>query len=95
MDYTHIVTAVLGLVFVLGLAFLTITLLKWLQNKGNDFCLCRRFNRQKIRIIEQRRIDAKNSIVLMEVDNISYLLLVGGDSPLLLNQKTIKERKNK
>lgn len=95
MDYTHIATAILGLIFVLGLAFLTITLLKWLQNKGSNFCLCRHLNNQNIRIIEQRRIDTKNSIVLIEVDDIRYLLLIGGDSPLLLNQKQQKKEKSK
>jgi len=92
MDSGQIFTAVLGLAFVLGLALVTISLLKWLQLKGSDCCLLRKLkSSQNINIIEQRRLDAKNSLVLMEVDNIRYLLLVGADSHLLLNQKNLKE----
>ena len=93
MDYTHITSAVLGLIFVLGLAFITIYLLKWIQNKGANLCLCRRLNSKKINVLEYHRIDAKNSVVLLEVEKTRYLLLLGGDSPLLLDQKTIKESK--
>lgn len=92
MDNGQILTAILGLVFVLGLALITITLLKWMQNKGANFCLCKKISSSRhINIIEQRRIDARNSIVLLEADNIRYLLLVGFDSSIILSQTKLKE----
>lgn len=92
MDNGQILTTILSLVFVLGLALVTIALLKWLQIKGADFCLCRKIKTNRnINIIEQRRLDARNSIVLLEADSNRYLLLVGTDSSLILNQTKVKE----
>lgn len=92
MDNGQIITAILGLIFVLGLALVCITLLKWLQTKGADFCLCKKLKSSRhINIIEQRRLDARNSIVLFETDGIRYLLLVGADSSQVINQTKVKE----
>lgn len=91
MENGQIITAILGLIFVLGLALITIALLKWMQNKGADLCLCRKLKKAKqINIIEQHRIDTRNSIVLLENAGKRYLLLVGADSSILLDTATVK-----
>ncbi len=93
MDNGQLLTAILGLIFVLGLALVTITLLKWLQTKGADFCLCKKLKSSRcINIIEQRRLDTRNSLAIVEADGIRYFLLIGADSSLVLNQTARKEK---
>ena len=90
MENGQIITAILGLIFVLGLALVTIAILKWLQTKGADFCLCKKIkNTKHINIIEQRRLDTRNSIVLLENDGNRYLLLVGADSSIIIDQTKV------
>ncbi|MBR4106896.1 MAG: hypothetical protein IKK52_06310 [Alphaproteobacteria bacterium] len=93
MDNGQLLTAILGLIFVLGLALVTITILKWLQTKGADFCLCKKLQSSRhINIIEQRRLDARNTLAIVEADGIRYFLLIGADSSLVLNQTARKEK---
>ncbi len=91
MGNGQIITAILGLIFVLGLALITIALLKWLQNKGADLCLCKKIKKTNhINIIEQRRLDPRNSVILLENDGNRYLLLVGADSSIIIDQTKVK-----
>lgn len=95
METGQIFTAILGLVFVLGLALITISLIKWLQLKSPHWCFSSKLKTtQNIRIVEHHRIDAKNSVVLLETKQTSYLLLIGSDSPLLLDKTSKKVSKN-
>ena len=95
MAFEQIFTAILSLVFVLGLLLVTVWLFKWLQSKSCNWCLGKYFTKAKsINIIEQRRIDAKNQIVLFEADNMRYLVLAGTDAHLLLNQSKTEKSKH-
>ncbi|MBQ9235690.1 MAG: hypothetical protein IJ184_04415 [Alphaproteobacteria bacterium] len=87
----QIITAVLSLVFVLGLVLIVVWLLKWLQLKGADLSFCHSFNAPKlIKIIEQRRLDHQHQIVIFETQNHRYLLIIGGKSPLLLSDTPLQ-----
>ncbi len=91
MELGQIFTAVLSLIFVLGLLFLTIWGLKWLQNKSCNLSFCGHLKSARhIKIIEQHRLDAKNQIVLLEADKVRYLMLIGAENNLLLNQSPAK-----
>lgn len=89
MDFSQIFQAFLALLFVLGLLFVTLWLIKYCQHKG---IVCQLGNKlkskNKIKIIEHHRIDVKNSLLLIQDNTSEYLLLIGANNNLLLNQHT-------
>lgn len=95
MELGQLFTALLSLVFVLGLLLLTLWVIKLLQTKSYCLNLCGKIKKTRsINIVEQRRLDTKNQIILFEADNIRYLVLLSNDHPLLLNQTTLKGSKH-
>jgi len=92
METEQIITTILGLLFVLGLALAVIALLKWLQIQSSNLNFCKKIkSTRRINIVEQRRLDAHNSIVMFEADNQRYLVLAGSNSAILLNQTKVKD----
>lgn len=92
MEFTQLLQTVLAFVFVLGLMFITLWLIKICQQKGSVISLGKYLNKNsRINIIERQRIDMKNSVVLLQCDNVEYLAIVGEGSHLLLQQTKMKE----
>lgn len=93
MNYVQILQTLLAFVFVLGLMFITLWLIKYCQQKGINCRLNRCFTQNKrIKILEQHRLDMKNSIVLLEYDNNEFLLLLTSSSCTIINQTKKKEK---
>lgn len=92
MEFTQLLQTVLAFIFVLGLMFITLWLIKICQQKGSVINLGKYLNKNsRINIIERQRIDMKNSVVLLQCDNVEYLAIVGEGSHLLLQQTKMKE----
>ena len=92
MEYSQLLQTVLAFIFVLGLMFITLWLIKLCQQKSILLNIGKHINKKaKIKIIERHRIDMKNSVVLMQYDNIEYLTIIGEGSHLLLQQTKVKE----
>lgn len=92
MEFTQLLQTVLAFVFVLGLMFITLWLIKICQQKSSVINLGKYLNKNsRINIIERQRIDMKNSVVLLQCDNVEYLAIVGEGSHLLLQQTKMKE----
>ena len=95
MDMVQILQTLLAFVFVLGLMFVTLWLIKFCQQKGLNCRLNRCFAQNKrIKIIEHHRLDMKNSVVLLECDNNEFLLLLTPSSGNVINQTQKKEKTN-
>ena len=92
MEFSQLLQAILAFVFVLGLMFLTLWLIKICQQKGAllKFGKCLNKN-SRINILERHRLDIKNSVVLLKCDNTEYLVIVGEKSHTLLQQTKVKE----
>ena len=91
MEFTQIFQSVLAFIFVLGLLFITLWLIKFCQQKGLNCKLAKCFNdNYRIKIIEHRRLDPKNSIILTECDNEEFFILLGSSSNLILKQNKKK-----
>ncbi len=87
MEFSQILGAFLALTFVLGLMFITLWLIKLCQQKGINYRINSCLKKGKrIKIIENHRIDIKNSVVLLECDNQEFLILLGNNSNTVLNQ---------
>lgn len=87
MEWGHIFQAVFSLIFVIGLLLLTLWAFKYCELKGLNSRLMKSFKaNQRIEIVELRRIDAKNSAVLIRRDNIETLVLLGAAQNLILEQ---------
>ena len=88
MEWQNVLQAVLSLVLVLGLLFLTLWFVKYCELKGLK---CRFMKKLKVSsrldVVEVRRIDTKNSIVLFKCDDKEYLVLQGFNSNLLIDSK--------
>ncbi len=88
MDYIQFFQALLALIFVLGLLLITLWIIKTCQQKGLSGKLGKCFKSgNKINLVEYRRIDAKNSTVVLEYDGEEFFILLGANDALLLKQK--------
>lgn len=91
MEWHNILQAVLALIFVLGLLFLTLWFIKYCELKGLKCRLVKNLrNHQRLDVVEVRRIDSKNSLLLLQCDDCEYVVLQGLTSHLVLDKKTIQ-----
>jgi flagellar biogenesis protein FliO len=93
METIALLKTVLSLAIVLGALLFTIWAMKVCQNK---FQCCKFIkninNKQRIKILEQRKIDIKNSVVLLSVDNVEHTVLPSSGQAHILNSS--KGKKN-
>ncbi len=95
METSQIIQALLAFIFVLGLMFITLWLIKFCQQKGLNCRLHKCLKKaSRLRIIEQRRLDVRNQVVLIECDSEEYLLLLGAANNLILNQTKPKAKRH-
>ncbi len=93
MEWSHLFHAVLSLIFVIGLLLLTVYFFKYCEQKGLKSQFVRRLKSgSRINIVESRRLDARNSLYLIECDHTEYLILSGAGSNLLLHSQTLSQR---
>ncbi len=86
MEWHDILQAVLSLIFVIGLLLLTLWVFKYCELKGLKCKLVKNLKAgQRLEVVEFRRLDSKNSVVLLRRDNREYLLLLGNNSSQLLD----------
>lgn len=94
MEWIMILKAVLALAFVLGLLLLTLWLFKYCELHGAKTRFFKKLqDTQRLKIEEIRRIDARNSVVLVKKDQTEYLLLLGANQNLLLETTECKKAK--
>ncbi len=81
MHEASFLSAVMGLIFVLGL----ILLLSWLLKRFGSPILSGRLEqkKQRISLLEARQIDPKNRLVLFRCGNKEYLLATGETNMLI------------
>lgn len=78
MELTLFFKAVLSLAFVLGLLLLTLWAIKYLEvNAGKARFLKKLASERRIDVVEMKKIDAKNSLVLVRCDDTEHLLVLG------------------
>lgn len=86
MEWTDILQAVLSLIFVIGLLLLTLWVFKYCELKGLKCKLVKNLKAgQRLEVIEFRRLDSKNSVVLLRRDDREYLILLGAGNNQLLD----------
>ena len=92
MEFSQIFQAILAFVFVLGLMFITLWFIKMCQQKGTtiNFGKCLNGN-SRINVLERRRLDVKNSTVLLKCDNTEYFVIIGEKSHTILQQNKVKD----
>lgn len=74
MDWHHVLQALLSLVFVIGLLLLTLWLFKYCQLKGGNCRWARQLKAgQRLNVVESRRLDNRNSVVLFKRDDQEFL----------------------
>lgn len=93
MEWGDILQAVLSFVFVIGLLLLTLWCLKYIQTKVPHSRLFRNINdTQRIHVEELRRVDAKNSVVLLRKDDKEFLVLLGANQALVLDENSVEKK---
>ncbi len=85
MDWAHVIQAFLSLIFVIGLLFLSLWSFKCLEEKG----LKNRFMKKlkttsRLNIIEYKRIDGKNALILFSCDSQNFAALLGPSENTLI-----------
>lgn len=89
MNWLHILHAILSLIFVIGLLLLCLWLFKYLETKGFQNKIFKTVNnKQKIHIVEIRKIDTKNSIAIIKCQQKLYTILLSSHGNLILSEDT-------
>lgn len=84
MDIMLIIKAIVSLVFVLGLLFISLWAIKYIELKSASSRFLKKINAKKrLEIIEIKRIDSRNSLVLIRCDQQEHLLLIGPSSQII------------
>lgn len=93
METAQILQTLLALAFVLGLLLTTLWLIKYCQQKGLSCSFQKAFSgKSKIKIAEQRRLDAKSSVLLLQYeDKEEFLILLGSQNNIVLRQTELKK----
>ncbi len=77
MDLWLILKAVLSLSFVLGLLFLTLFLVKYCQANLLKNPLMKKVKKEsRIEVLESKKLDAKNTLMLVRCDKEEHFLLL-------------------
>ena len=77
MEIIAIFKAVLALAFVVGLLLLTLWLMKYCQIKLQKNSIIRNLHKNnRLEIIENKKVDSKNSLLLIRRDNVEHLILL-------------------
>ncbi len=95
MEWQQIIQAVLSLIFVIGLLFLTLWLFKYCEAKGVKNKFIRNLkNGNRLNIIEFKRLDTKNALILFQCDSQEFLILLGtsGNTVLPLTPNTSSKK---
>lgn len=88
-----IIKAILSLLFVLGLLLVTIWLIKYMQMKTPQNKFFKKLqDQQRIEVLENKRIDAKNSIILIKKDNKEYMLWMGVSQNLVIEAGIVAKK---
>ncbi len=89
MDWIQFLQALMALVFVLGLLFLTTWGIKYIEQKSR---FLKKINKKdRLNIVEIKRIDTKNMLVLIQRDDTQHLILVGQNSQVIETNIPLKE----
>lgn len=84
MEWLLLLKAVLSLVLVLGLLLITLWAIKYLEINSSKCRMFKKLNdNRRLEIIEIRKIDSRNSAVLLRRDNIEHLLILGNTNLLV------------
>lgn len=84
MEWLLLLKAVLSLVLVLGLLLVTLWAIKYIEVNSSKNRFFKKLNEnRRLEIIEVKKIDAKNSIILLRRDNFEHLLLLGNSNLLI------------
>ncbi len=90
MEIALIIKAILTLIFVLGLLFLTVWGLKYCELKSANNRLFNKIRtKRRLAIIENCRIDLRSSLVLLRRDNTEHLLLLSPSGNTLIESRTV------
>ncbi len=92
MDWFLLIKAAMALIFVLGLLFLTIGSLKYLEDRGIKGMFNKNApKRKRLEVLEFKRLDGKNALVLIRRDEAEHLLLIGSSAQVI--EKNISQTK--
>ncbi len=90
MEWSLVFKSLFSLMFVLGLMFVCIWTIKYFQANISKNALIKKIKpKTRIKIVENKRIDIKNSVVLIEADEVEYLVLLSPANSVVLSQKKI------
>lgn len=93
MDFVLFFQAILALIFVVGLVLVFFWFVKFCNAKGCKNLFFKKLNiSNRLSVVETRRLDARNSLVLAKCDDKEYLILVGVNQSQVLN--SMKADKN-
>ena len=92
MELSQLLQTILAFIFVLGLMFITLWFIKICQQNGALIKFSKNLKKNsRINILERRRIDIKNTAVLLRCDNTEYFVIIGEKSHTILQQTKVKD----
>ena len=95
MDFILLIKAVVSLLFVLGLLFITLWAIKYIELHSASSRFFKKLNNKKrLEVVEIKRIDGRNALVLIRRDDKEHLLLIGTSSQIIETNILSEGQKN-
>lgn len=86
MEWLLLLKAAASLALVLGLLLVTLWAIKYLEINSAKCRIFKKLNdTRRLEIVEIRKIDTRNSAVLLRRDNVEHLLILGSSVLLIEN----------
>lgn len=84
MEWFLLLKAALSLVLVLGLLLVTLWAIKYLEINSAKCRIFKKLNdNRRLEVVEIRKIDTRNSAVLLRRDNVEHLIILGSSNLLV------------
>ena len=85
------ITSFFGLIFVIGIIFVLLWVLKYISENTQQSKLFKQLNKNKrLNIIESRRLDGKNTLMIIKQDDNEHLIVTGSNNIII--EKNIKPK---
>ena len=92
MDTWLFFQAIGALCIVVGLVFLVFAFIRFCESKGIANMFLKKMNvSSRLSVIESKRLDAKNTLILAQCDDEEYLILSGTTQNIVLQTKKRKQ----
>lgn len=85
MEFWVVLKALFSLAFVLGLMLVALWAVKYCQLHAGKIGFVKKIKHNpRLDVVEKRKLDARNTLVLIKRDNVEHLVLINGANSIVI-----------